>query len=126
MTIEGNKQIVRRDQEVGNANHLDALVAPDLVSRNPTPGLPTGLEGRKMAHRATLAAPPDLHYHVSGQWSVASGRQPGDVVAAGFAPLAPCRGRSTPPSPIRVRRRAWRSAPLGRPKGRRDRGACEG
>ena len=129
MAIEDTKQIVRRYQEASNANDLaawDALVAPDLVSHNATPGLPPGLEGGKMAHRAALAAFPDLHYHVSGQWPVASGRQQRDVVAAGFAPLAPCRGRSTPPSPLRVRRRAWRSAPWGHPKGCRDRGACEG
>ena len=67
MTIEDNKQIVRRYQEAGNANNLDAwdaLVAPDLVSHNAAPGLPPGLEGGKMAHRATLAAFPDVHYHV--------------------------------------------------------------
>jgi predicted ester cyclase len=67
MTTEENKEIVRRYQEASNANDLDALdalVAPNLISHNPTPGLPPGLEGGKMAHRATLAAFPDLHYHV--------------------------------------------------------------
>jgi len=66
MTTEDNKQIVRRYQEASNANDLDALdafVAKDLISHNATPGLPPGLEGGKMAHRATLAAFPDLHYH---------------------------------------------------------------
>ncbi len=67
MTTEENKEIVRRYQEASNANNLDALdvlVAKDLVSHNATPGLPPGLEGGKMAHRATLAAFPDLQYHV--------------------------------------------------------------
>jgi len=79
MTIDDNKQVVRRYQEAGNANDLyawDALVAADLVSHNSTPGMPPGLDGGKMAHRATLAAFPDLHYHVSGQWSVVSGEWP--------------------------------------------------
>src|SRR3990172_6934526 len=66
MTIEENKEIVRRYQEACNANDLDALdglVAKDVVSHNATPGLPPGLEGGKIAHRATLTAFPDLHYH---------------------------------------------------------------
>jgi steroid delta-isomerase-like uncharacterized protein len=67
MSIEANKEVVRRYQEASNANDLgalDALVARDVVSHNPTPGLPPGLEGGKLAHRATLAAFPDLHYHI--------------------------------------------------------------
>ena len=67
MTIEENKEIVRRYQEAYNANDLDALdglVAKDVISHSATPGLPPGLEGGKLAHRATLTAFPDLHYHV--------------------------------------------------------------
>jgi steroid delta-isomerase-like uncharacterized protein len=65
MGIETNKEIVRRYQQACNANDLDALdglVAKDVVSHNAAPGLPAGLEGGKIAHRATLAAFPDLHY----------------------------------------------------------------
>jgi len=66
MTIEQNREIVRRYQEACNANDLDALdglVAGDVISHNAAPGLPPGLEGGKIAHRATLAAFPDLHYN---------------------------------------------------------------
>lgn len=62
-----NKEIVRRYQEACNRNDLgalDQLVAADVISHNAAPGLPPGLEGGKMAHRATLAAFPDLHYHI--------------------------------------------------------------
>jgi predicted ester cyclase len=67
MEIERNKEIVRRYQEACNRDDLgalDELVAADVISHNATPGLPAGLEGGKMAHRATLAAFPDLHYHI--------------------------------------------------------------
>jgi steroid delta-isomerase-like uncharacterized protein len=67
MGIETNKEIVRRYQQACNANDLDALdaiVAADVVSHNPTPGLPPGLAGGKQAHRFTLTAFPDLHYHI--------------------------------------------------------------
>jgi len=66
MTTEENKAIVLAYQEACNADDLDALdrlVSAALVSHNPTPGLPAGLEGGKLAHRATRAAFPDLHYH---------------------------------------------------------------
>ena len=64
MSIEANKEIVRRYQEAFNRGHLEALaslVAADLVTHSQAPGLPAGLEGGKMAHRSTLAAFPDLH-----------------------------------------------------------------
>jgi hypothetical protein len=58
MTIEDNKQIVRRYQEPSNANDLDDLVAPNLVSRNATPGVPRPALPRQWSV-------------VSGQWPVA-------------------------------------------------------
>lgn len=67
MDTERNREVVRRYQEASNRNDLaalDELVAADLISHNAAPGLPPGLEGGKMAHRATLAAFPDLHYHI--------------------------------------------------------------
>jgi predicted ester cyclase len=66
MTIEENKAVVLAYQEACNSNDLDALdrlVAQDVRSHNPAPGLPPGLEGGKISHRATRAAFPDLHYH---------------------------------------------------------------
>ena len=84
MTIEENKEIVRRYQEACNANDLDALdglVANDVVSHSATPGLPPGLEGGKLAHRATLAAFPDLRYHVEDLFAE------GDRVAQRFTLL---------------------------------------
>ncbi len=66
MSIETNKDVVRRYQEAynrGDLNALDALVDPNLVSHSLIPGLPPGLEGGKQAHRMTVASFPDLHYH---------------------------------------------------------------
>jgi steroid delta-isomerase-like uncharacterized protein len=62
MSIEENKQIVRRYQEIYNSNNLDALI--DVVSENLlTPkimsGLPHGIEGAKAAHRIMLEGFPD-------------------------------------------------------------------
>lgn len=62
-TPEENKAIVRRYREAHNKNNLDALdaiVAKDVVSHNLLPGLPPGLEGGKMAHKAFLVSFPDI------------------------------------------------------------------
>jgi len=62
-TIEENKAIIRRYREAHNANNLDALdaiVAKDVISHNALPGLPPGLEGGKMAHKAFLVPFPDI------------------------------------------------------------------
>jgi steroid delta-isomerase-like uncharacterized protein len=66
MTIEENKAVVLAYQEACNNDDLgalDRLVAQDVQSHNPAPGVPSGLEGGKLSHRATRAAFPDLHYH---------------------------------------------------------------
>jgi predicted ester cyclase len=63
MSTEANKALVRRYRAVHNSNNLDALdeiVAKDIISHNSLPGLPPGLEGGKMAHRAFLEAFPDV------------------------------------------------------------------
>src|SRR5262249_46853371 len=63
MSIETNKELVRRYQEAHNANNLDALeaiVAVDLITHNQMPGLPPGLEGGKMVHQMAVAAIPDF------------------------------------------------------------------
>jgi len=62
-TLEENKGIIRRYREAHNANNLDALdaiVAKDVISHNALPGLPPGLEGGKMAHKAFLVPFPDI------------------------------------------------------------------
>ena len=64
MSLEENKNIVRRYQEAYDTNNLDLLdevVAPDLRSTAPTyPGMPSGLELAKQAHKVTLAVFPDF------------------------------------------------------------------
>ena len=62
MSIEENKNIVRRYQEIYNSNDLDHLtevVSEDLLTPNIMPGIPQGLEGAKAAHRIMLAGFPD-------------------------------------------------------------------
>ena len=62
MSTEDNKALVRRYRQAHNSNNLAALddiVAADIISHNPLPGLPSGLEGGKMAHMGFAAAFPD-------------------------------------------------------------------
>lgn len=62
MSIEENKKIVHRYQEIYNRNDLDALskvVSEDLLTPKILPGIPTGIEGAKAAHRIMLAGFPD-------------------------------------------------------------------
>jgi steroid delta-isomerase-like uncharacterized protein len=64
MSIEANKELVRRYQEAHNTNNLDALntiVAPDLIAHSLMPGLPPGLEGGKLVHQMAVSAFPDFH-----------------------------------------------------------------
>jgi steroid delta-isomerase-like uncharacterized protein len=62
MSLEENKSIVRRYQEIYNSNALDALgkvVAEDLRTPKIMPGIPAGIEGAKVAHHIMLAGFPD-------------------------------------------------------------------
>lgn len=62
MSFEENKNIVRRYQNIYNSNNLDALdevVSKDLLTPKIMPGIPTGIEGAKAAHRIMLAGFPD-------------------------------------------------------------------
>lgn len=62
MSIEENKRLVRRYQEIYNSNNLDALlevVSEDLLTPNILPGIPSGVEGAKVAHQIMLAGFPD-------------------------------------------------------------------
>jgi steroid delta-isomerase-like uncharacterized protein len=67
MSIEENKAIVRRFQEIYNTNDLEALgevVAEDLAMPKVMTGMPTGLEGAKRVHAITLIGMPDWHTHI--------------------------------------------------------------
>ena len=67
MSIEENKKIVRRYQEIYNSNDLDALsevLSEDLVTPKIMPGISTGIEGAKMAHRIMLAGFPDYQTRI--------------------------------------------------------------
>ena len=62
MSLEENKQLVRRYQEIYNNNNLDALtevLAEDLLTPRIMPGIPPGLEGARAAHRIMLLGFPD-------------------------------------------------------------------
>ena len=62
MSITENKKIVRRYQEIYNSNDLEALgevVSEDLLTPKIMPGIPSGMEGAKAAHRMMLAGFPD-------------------------------------------------------------------
>ena len=62
MSIEENKKIVRRYQEIYNSNNLDALgevVSENLFTPKIMPGIPSGIEGAKAAHHIMLTGFPD-------------------------------------------------------------------
>lgn len=62
MSLEANKQIVRRYQQIYNSNELDALtevVSDDLLTPKIMPGVPHGIEGAKAAHQIMLSGFPD-------------------------------------------------------------------
>ncbi len=62
MSVEENKQIVRRYQEIYNNNRLDDLlevVSDGLLTPKIMAGVPSGIEGAKTAHRIMLAGFPD-------------------------------------------------------------------
>src|SRR5436190_19218603 len=64
MSVEQNKAIVRRYREIhknGTLDQLDEIVAKDLVAHSALPGVPSGLNGGKMAHNILLSAFPDNH-----------------------------------------------------------------
>ena len=62
MSIEENKNIVRRYQEIYNSNLLDDLlevVSENLLTPKIMAGVPHGIEGAKAAHQIMLAGFPD-------------------------------------------------------------------
>lgn len=64
MSIEENKNIVRRYQEAYNNNDLDSLdevMAVDVLTPKIMPGMSSGLEGAKAVHRRSLLGMPNFH-----------------------------------------------------------------
>ena len=64
MSVEENKDIVRRYQEAYNTANYDALdevVATDVLTPNMIASMPRGLEGAKLVHQKTLTGMPDYH-----------------------------------------------------------------
>ena len=63
MSVEANKALVRRYQDIYNSNNLDELsevLAPGFVSHSTLPGVPATLEGFKQVHQMSVAAYPDI------------------------------------------------------------------
>ena len=62
MSVDENKNIVRRYQEIYNSNNLDALVevlSENLLTPRIMPGVPHGVEGAKAAHQVMVTGFPD-------------------------------------------------------------------
>jgi len=62
MSIEENKNIIRRYQDIYNSNNLDALgevVSENLLTPRIMAGIPSGIEGAKVAHQIMVAGFPD-------------------------------------------------------------------
>lgn len=67
MSLEENKNIVRRYQEIYNSNNLDALgevMSFDVLTPKIMPNMPSGLEGAKAVHEKTLIGMPDFHTEI--------------------------------------------------------------
>ena len=67
MSIEENKNIIRRYQEAYNNNELDTLdevVAVNVLTPKIMPGIPSGLEGAKAVHQRSLLGMPDFHTRI--------------------------------------------------------------
>ena len=67
MSIEENKNIVRRYQEIYNSNNLDDLsdvVVLDVLTPKIMPNMPSGLDGAKAVHQKTLVGMPDFRTEI--------------------------------------------------------------
>jgi len=67
MSLEENKQLVRRYQEIYNSNNLDGLddiMSFDVLTPKIMPNMPSGLEGAKAVHQKTLVGMPDFHTEI--------------------------------------------------------------
>jgi steroid delta-isomerase-like uncharacterized protein len=67
VSLEENKQIVRRYQECYNDNNLDGLdeiMSFDVLTPKIMPDMPSGLDGAKAVHQKTLIGMPDFHTEI--------------------------------------------------------------
>jgi steroid delta-isomerase-like uncharacterized protein len=67
MSLEQNKQIIRRYQECYNTNNLDGLdeiMAFDVLTPKIMLNMPSGLEGAKAVHQKTLVGMPDFRTEI--------------------------------------------------------------
>lgn len=74
MSVEINLALIRRYQEIYNANQLDALadvLAAEFQPHNLMPGVPNTLAGLVALHQMTLAAYPDFHVSVEDLFGAA-------------------------------------------------------
>lgn len=103
MSLEDNKAIVRRYQEIYNSNNLEALgdvLAPEFKPHSLMGGIPEGLEGYKLLHQSTVASYPD--FHVSIEDLLAEG----DKVAMRFVITGTHTGTpfmGIPPAGVKIR-----------------------
>jgi len=68
MSLEENKAIVRRYQEIYNSNNLDSLsevVSEELLTPKIMSGMKPGLQGAKQVHATTLIGMPDWHTEIN-------------------------------------------------------------
>ena len=82
MSVEENKELVRRIEEAWNSANLDALddlFHPDVTSNACVPFLPPGLEGWKISHRGMHRAVPDRKVTIE------------DMIAEGDKVVVRCR-----------------------------------
>jgi len=92
MSVEANKEIVRRYQQAINDHDweaLDQVLAPDLATPLIMPGFPPGRDGAKAVVDATLAAWPDFNTQIDeligeGDRVVALVTMTGTAVNPGF------------------------------------------
>lgn len=67
MSLEENKAVVRRYQEIYNSNNLAPLgevLSPDFKPHNLMGGIPAGLEGYQMLHQSSVASYPDFKVNI--------------------------------------------------------------
>src|SRR5215216_3001739 len=67
MSIEENKRIVRRYQEIYNSNNLKDLgevISENLRTPRIMPGIPSGISGAKAAHEIMLTGFPDYQTRI--------------------------------------------------------------
>jgi predicted ester cyclase len=86
MSIEENKELVRRIEHAwdsGDLDALDELFHPDVTSNASVPFLPPGLEGWKISHLAMHRAVPDRKVTIE------------DMIAEGDRVAVRCRLRGT-------------------------------